>query len=122
MRATRRLALRGALVCAALVLALPAAHAHSELRASQPAAGARLAAAPATIELHFNEPVQLTVLSLVDAAGRRTRVALPADTTPRATERLPAPPLAPGAWRIEWRAISADGHPVRGTVRFTVER
>jgi methionine-rich copper-binding protein CopC len=121
MNVARQLALRLALAAAALLAGAPAALAHSELRTSQPAEGARLALPPATIELRFNEPVQLTALALVDAAGRRTRIALPADTTPRAVERLPAPPLAPGAWRIEWRAISADGHPVRGTVRFSIQ-
>lgn len=106
----------------AAVLLLPAAaRAHSELRGSEPADGARLAAPPAELVLRFNERVQLTALTLRDAAGRETRVALPRDTTPRAEERLAAPTLAPGPWRLEWRAISADGHPVRGTVRFTVE-
>ena len=109
------------LAAAALLLFAPVALAHSELLASQPAEGARLTAAPATIELQFSEPVQLTALALVDATGRRTRVALPADTTPQATVRLPAPPLAPGTWGIEWRAISADGHAARGTVRFSVQ-
>ncbi len=120
MIAGRRLALRLALA-AALASSLPTAGAHSRLVASQPADGERLTTAPAAIELRFNEPVQLTALALVDSAGSRSRVALPADTTPRALERLVAPPLAPGDWRLEWRAISADGHPVRGTVRFSVQ-
>ncbi|WP_291296469.1 copper resistance CopC family protein [Elioraea sp.] len=106
----------------ALCLLAPAeGRAHSELRTSAPAQGARLAAAPTEIVLRFNELVQLTALTLIDAEGRQTRVALPRDTTPRAVERLAAPPLSPGAWRFEWRAISADGHPVRGTVRFAIE-
>jgi len=110
------------LTLGALLLAVAlAASAHSKLVASQPAEGQRLTVAPAAIELRFNEPVQLTALTLVDAAGRRSRVALPADTTPRALERLPVPPLAAGAWRIEWRAISADGHPVRGSIRFGIQ-
>jgi methionine-rich copper-binding protein CopC len=106
----------------AAFLALPAhAWAHSELRGSVPGDGARLAAPPAEFVLRFNEQVQLTAVTLRDETGRQTRLVLPRDTTPRAEERLAAPPLAPGAWRLEWRAISADGHPVRGTVRFTVE-
>jgi methionine-rich copper-binding protein CopC len=70
--------------------------------------------------LRFNERVQLTALTLRDAAGRETRLVLPRDTSPRSEERLAAPALAAGAWRIEWRASSADGHPVRGTGRFTI--
>lgn len=110
---------RRGMLAALLLLPLPA-RAHSELRTSEPANGARLAASPSEFVLRFNEAVQVTAVTLHDAAGRETRVALPRDTTPRAVERLAAPPLAPGAWRLEWRAISADGHPVRGSVRFTV--
>jgi methionine-rich copper-binding protein CopC len=106
---------------AALLLSPGHARAHSELRGSEPAGGARLPSPPAEVVLRFNEAVQLTAVTLRDAAGREMRMVLPRDTTPRAVERLGAPPLMPGAWRLEWRAISADGHPVRGTVRFTVE-
>lgn len=111
---------RAALASLMLPVAAPVM-AHSELRTSEPENGARLVAPPAAFVLRFNEPVQLTALTLRDGMGRQTRVALPGDTTPRAVERLAAPPLAPGPWQLEWRAISADGHPVRGTVRFTIE-
>jgi methionine-rich copper-binding protein CopC len=110
----RRAALSAFLLSPALALA------HSELRASEPGNGARLATPPAEIVLHFNEAVQLTAVTLRDEGGRETRIVLPRDTTPRTVEQLAAPALAPGAWRLEWRAISADGHPVRGTVRFTI--
>jgi methionine-rich copper-binding protein CopC len=112
--------LRRAAFALALLATAPAL-AHSELSASVPADGSRLSAGPAEIVLRFNEMVQLTALTLTDGEGRRLRLSLPRDTTPRAMERIAAPPLAPGAWRLEWRAISADGHPVRGTVRFAVE-
>jgi methionine-rich copper-binding protein CopC len=110
---------RRAALAAPLLLAAPA-RAHSELRSSEPANGARLAAPPETVILRFNEAVQLTAATLHDEAGRSARLSLPRDTAPRAVERLAAPAMAPGAWRLEWRAISADGHPVRGTIRFTI--
>jgi methionine-rich copper-binding protein CopC len=105
---------------AALLLAPGRAWAHSELRSSEPAEGARLPAAPREIVLRFNEGVQVTSVTLRDEAGAATRLALGRDTAPRPVERLTVPPLAPGRWRLEWRAISADGHPVRGTVRFAI--
>jgi len=113
--------MRGTLAAlAAVLLGATAASAHSELSGSDPAEGARLARAPERLELRFNERVQVTAVTLRDAAGRATRVSLPPDTTPRAVERVAAPPLAPGPWRLEWRAISADGHPVSGTIRFSI--
>jgi methionine-rich copper-binding protein CopC len=105
-----------------LFLLMPlAAAAHSELRGSEPAEGARLAAPPTALVLRFNEPVQVTTLRLLDANG--APVALRRGTEPRPAPLAraePAAPLPPGAWRLEWRAISADGHPIRGVLRFTV--
>ena len=98
------------------------AFAHSEWRGSTPAEGARLAAPPAEVTLRFNEAVQVTYLRLLDAAGRPFAVRRTSDAAPRREERAtPESPLPPGPWRLEWRAISADGHPIRGTLRFTVE-
>lgn len=100
----------------------PAALGHSELRGSTPAEGARLVAPPAELILRFNEPVQVTFLRLLDAAGQPIALRREHNPAPRREERaVPATPPAPGAWRLEWRAISADGHPIRGTLRFTLE-
>ncbi len=105
--------------CAASLLISAPALAHSELRQARPANGATLAAAPEAIELTFNEKVQVTAIRLYADSG--AEIAL--DRQPiaeRATERRLLPPLSPGAYRIEWRAISADGHPVGGAVRFRI--
>jgi methionine-rich copper-binding protein CopC len=111
---SRRLALL------ALLLPPAAALAHSELRRSVPASGAVLAAAPERFELHFNERVQVTAIRLFRDGG--AEIPFPARRAIREAEAeiLPAPALDPGAYRIEWRAISRDGHPVGGTIRFAV--
>jgi methionine-rich copper-binding protein CopC len=96
------------------------AQAHSELRSSVPAAGARLGVSPPRIELRFNEPVQLTALRLVDAHQATIRLHRETGMEARADATAVLPPLAPGGYRIVWAAISADGHPIRGTIRFEV--
>jgi methionine-rich copper-binding protein CopC len=104
----------------ATLAALPAA-AHSELRRSVPAAGAVLDRAPESIELHFNERVQLTALRLHRAGGEE--VTLPRRVIREArSETIPLPPLEAGEYRAEWRIISADGHAVGGVIAFRVER
>lgn len=106
----------------ALLLLWPsAAIAHSELRSSVPVAGAQLDAAPTEFLLRFNEEVQVTALRLRDGAGRDVPVQRAAGGHPaREARATPASPLAAGAFALEWRAISADGHPIRGTIRFVV--
>ena len=111
---------RCALVWVLLVLAIPPAAAHSELRQSLPAAGAVLMRAPEKIELHFNERVQLTALRLYRVGGEE--IPLPRRSIRAAsTEVIPLPLLAPGAYRAEWRIISADGHPAGGVIPFRIE-
>lgn len=106
-----------------LALSLPrAARAHSQLLASTPAEGAVLAAAPAEVTLRFNEAVQLTALRLFAGDGAELPLRRTRDLAPRAEHRAALPrDLAPGAWRLVWRAISADGHEIGGTLRFRLE-
>jgi methionine-rich copper-binding protein CopC len=98
------------------------ATAHSLLTASAPAEGAVLSAPPEEIALRFNEPVQLTALRLFAADGTEWPLRRARDLAPRPAHEAPiGRPLAPGAWRVVWRAISADGHEIGGTLRFRVE-
>lgn len=107
------------LVCLGFVSG--AALAHSALKHSTPADGATLKAAPAELELLFNERVQVTAVRVYVERGAELKLpdARTIDSGERKTVRLPS--LAPGTYRVEWRAISADGHAVRGTIRFRVE-
>jgi methionine-rich copper-binding protein CopC len=106
---------------AALLLLAPAAGAHSELRATEPPDGARLMAPPPTLVLRFNEPVRVTSLRLVDTTGALIALRREGDAQAASVARAsPEAPLPPGDYRVEWRAISADGHPIRGILRFSV--
>lgn len=106
-------------ILSAPVLAPATARAHSRLLASSPADGEALAAPPGAIMLRFNEPAQLTALRLFAADGAEWPVELRRITAPE-HRAAPARPLPPGAWRLVWRAISADGHEIGGTIRFRV--
>jgi copper transport protein len=95
------------------------AWAHASLVATEPADGSVLAAAPKTVQLRFNEPVTPAVISLIDTAGRtRDGVAVSAvDQT--VTLKLPDG-LPRGTQVVSYRVVSADGHPVAGSLMFSI--
>lgn len=110
-----------ALACA--LLPATAALAHSEVRQSSPADGAMLATPPAEIALTFTDPMQVSALRLIDAAGRETALRRDGARTAKVSAiraEVLGGPLPPGAYRIEYRGISADGHVGGGVVRFAV--
>ncbi|MDB5370319.1 MAG: hypothetical protein JWP20_1877 [Roseomonas sp.] len=109
------------LVLLLVLAALPAsgARAHAALVASDPADGASLARPPDAVMLRFDEAVTLLDLRVTGPAGK---VALPA--APKAADgtiqaQLPAG-LGDGTYLASFRVISADGHPVAGTLAFGV--
>lgn len=40
---------------------------------------------------------------------------------PRTMVITPKTPLVPGSYRVDWRAVSSDTHPVTGAVNFKVK-
>ncbi|MBI2215746.1 MAG: copper resistance protein CopC [Candidatus Rokubacteria bacterium] len=95
-------------------------HAHSLLLDASPAPHATVPA-PAEVRLRFNNRVEraLSRLAIVDARGTRHELSLARDAAP---DRLaaPAPALPPGAYRVEWQVLSADGHSVNGRYPFRI--
>ncbi len=111
---------RSWLIAVAAALLLPAlAHAHAGLVSSDPAAEAVLATAPATLSLTFNEPVEPLALSLIDAQGNSHPITEIARDG--ASLRF-APPsaLSAGGLVLSWRVVSADGHPIGGSLTFWI--
>ena len=96
-----------------------AAHAHTPLKASSPAADASVAA-PTAVDLTFGGDVRLTSVSLTDSAGAAKHL----DAVPTAiasTFSLAVhEPLAPGAYKVVWRAVGGDTHIITGEFGFTV--
>jgi copper transport protein len=96
---------------------------HATLLRSSPAANSRVAVAPETVRLVFSEPVvpTLSQISLVDSAG--TARQLPVAGDPRNVRILVGRvgPIQRGQYKVLWRILSADGHPITGSFSFFVE-
>lgn len=122
-RSRRFSALIGLVITGALVLGVRAvAYAHATLVSSEPAAGSRLATSPSRARLVFSEQIEPTLaqLSLVVGDGSSTHLVVSGD--PHDVHALVAPVsgLASGTYRLTWRVVSADGHPVGGSFVFSV--
>ena len=110
--------LRSVTLVLGLILAV-VAHAHTPLRSSAPAADASVAA-PKAIELTFGDEVRLTAVELTDAGGASKHLdAVPAAVGTKFTLAVHEP-LAPGAYKVVWRAVGGDTHIVSGEFAFTV--
>lgn len=116
---------RAALVAAAALLSLAAAAApaaaHASLVSTSPVDGAHLDRPPDAVSVTFDEPVSVPTggLRAFDSRGRRIddgQVARPSAES--ASLALPA--LRDGAYVVTWRAVSADGHPIRGAFLFSL--
>ncbi|MDT4937718.1 MAG: copper transport protein [Pseudonocardiales bacterium] len=124
----RRLAalalLSGAVFAIGVALAGDAS-AHASVVSSDPANGARLKSAPGTVTITFDEPVGLgTVgyLHVVDTSGKRVETGSafhPGGAGRTIAARLTSG-LGDGTYTESFRVVSADSHPVAGTVRFVV--
>jgi len=95
------------------------AFAHAALVSTEPRDGSMVAQAPKRIELRFNEAVTPAVVRLIDAEGR-----VRDDATVHAADEtigitLPDG-LPPGTQVVSYRVISADGHPVAGSMVFSI--
>ncbi|HKS19432.1 MAG TPA: CopD family protein [Bradyrhizobium sp.] len=93
--------------------------AHAALVATEPPDGSVVAEAPKTVQLRFNESVTPAVVSLIDAEGKtRDEVAFAASNE-AILITLPGG-LPRGTQVISYRVVSQDGHPVAGTMMFSI--
>jgi copper transport protein len=95
------------------------AFAHAALVAVEPASGSMLASAPKAVELRFNEAVTPGAILLIDGAGRARDDARVSASGETISVALPAD-LPQGTAVVSYRVISQDGHPVAGSVIFSI--
>ncbi|EKA59901.1 copper resistance protein CopC [Janibacter hoylei PVAS-1] len=97
----------------------PPAAAHARLEASSPKDGSTLTATPPEVMLRFNEPVK-DGLNQVSVKSGSTDVTdgdleLAGNTVYQPLKTV----IDAGDYTITYKVVSADGHPISGSVKFT---
>ncbi|MFY1689157.1 copper resistance CopC family protein [Plantactinospora sp. WMMB782] len=119
----RRVALAALAVTGALaggLLDVRPAAAHAELLTSDPRADSTVSSQLDEITLTFNGLVRGDFSTVVVTGPDGVRHGA---GQPRAVDRrvrLPVEPVRSGNYRVAYRVVSADGHPIQGQFRFTV--
>jgi copper transport protein len=108
----------------AVLLLAPSASAHAVVVGSNPVDGSRLEKSPAAVSIKFDEPVGLDLgyLRVVDSTGKRVDSGTATHPGGDGTQISVAlkPGLGDGSYLASYRVISADSHPVAGSVRYVV--
>jgi hypothetical protein len=103
-----------------------AAFAHPVLQSAEPAAGSAAATSPKQIRITFNEAVtpRFSGVDVKDQGGRLIATGKAAvDPANKSVLVVPiGEELPPGAYKVEWHAVSEDTHREKGTYTFSVGR
>ena len=94
---------------------------HNELIGTDPSDGAQLDAGPARVTLTFDLPAQRGFSTVIVTGPDGNQWQAGPATEDGTKVSTPVRPLGPaGEYTVAWRILSADGHPTRGTLRFTL--
>lgn len=119
---TRTLVATAALAAASLLGATPAS-AHDELISTNPADGATLTQAPASLELTYSGDIMdldgANQVRVTNAAGDSVTDGEPEIDGTVVTQDL-ATAAADDTYTVTWRVVSSDGHPIQGTFTYIV--
>src|ERR1700758_2558210 len=94
------------------------AFAHASLISTEPGDGSVLSQAPKTVRLRFNESVTPASIKLIDGTGKtREDVSVAAQDN---VVEIGLPDDLRGTLLVSYRVVSADGHPVGGSLVFSI--
>lgn len=115
----KRLAVIAAAIFTATALSVAPAAAHASLQSSNPAENSMLDAAPDAVTLTFNQSVQSNFATVTVIAPDGIDWAASDPIVDGSTVTVDLDGLgAAGEYNIGYRVVSADGHPITGSIPF----
>ncbi|NMM88509.1 copper resistance protein CopC [Rhodococcus sp. SRB_17] len=113
----------GLLAMLASMIGVGTASAHSAVTSSNPENGTSIQVAPDNVSVSFNEALQaqFAALTVTGPGDSRDQWTKGDPSVEGATVSVDLGDLGPaGVYTIAYRVTSADGHPVQGTLNFTL--
>jgi copper resistance protein C len=104
----------------ALGLTSQAALAHSSNEGTRPSDGAVLTQSPESVGMTFDMPMRVTLISLTDQDGTDHMLMRQDNMQPVKVFDATPPKLPIGSYKVEWRGLAEDGHPMQGAFSFEV--
>ena len=109
------------LAIAGLVIGANPASAHNVLKSSSPADGKKVARTPSSVVLTFDEPaIAIGTKLVITGPEGPVQIGKPSLVDNTVTQDL-QPGSPAGAYTVDWRVTSADGHPISGSFTFMAE-
>ncbi|UTT68764.1 copper resistance protein CopC [Arthrobacter sp. DNA4] len=103
-----------------LLVSSAPAQAHDALESSNPANGSTVSAMPAKIELTFDHtPIAINSIVRVEDASGTDQADGPVQIVDNQVSQAVKPGAPQGKYKVVWRVVSSDGHPIEGTFTFT---
>jgi hypothetical protein len=95
------------------------AEAHARLDSANPPVGSTVSASPGQVTLHFTEGLEpkFSGAQVHNASGARVDTG---SSVSGSTMRVGVKSLGPGAYTVQWHALSVDTHKTQGSFTFHV--
>ena len=106
-----------------MMVAAPESGAHAFLDHAAPAVGSAIHGSPAQVRLWFTQELEpaFSTLKVLSADGKQVdKQDKQVDRANGALLQVSLPQLAPGRYRVVWRALSVDTHVTEGDFTFEV--
>ena len=97
------------------------AYAHSPLKSIIPKDGVVLNTAPVEIKVYFKLSAKLLKVTLNKFEGNEVKLSKEPLMKNSKNHSIPLPLLKPGIYNFKWRAMSEDGHIIKGKSNFKLE-
>ncbi len=125
VKVIRRLGAWLLIACVFIILIPKSASAHANVVKSNPTENETLKKAPPVVKIEFDEDIQVShfnTLFVRDSSGKRVDLkdAHIDKSNKKLLEAGLKENLKNGLYSIQWKAISADGHPIQGVIPFRI--